>query len=244
MVLMEIVLPPGAAPGMTIQVMTPSGPTKIQVPPGCSGGMRLRLDVQAAPQEAFQQNSDTTQAAMQEQRRRAAEAALERQRQALYEAQNRRQRESLHESRAQQDQEDRAYSKSSFTGVSRTAPGYQGTPYRNGGNVTCTGITADYISTPDWSSWCYLMCCVCSNPVPLGFTPCFAQTLYTVDQGEVAIVASNGKFSKMAPPGPVLLSRPCLYKLEDIVGRLSTRVQQLDVPSESKTKDNSIISIR
>lgn len=88
----------------------------------------------------------------------------------------------------------------------------------------------------------YVSCCVC--PVLCGVIPCCSQALFTVDEDEVAIVARNGKFQRMGHAGPLLLSRPCTFPIESIVGRLSTRVQQLDVTSETKTKDNAMVKIR
>jgi len=60
-----------------------------------------------------------------------------------------------------------------------------------------------------------------------------------VDQAEMGIVESLGKFSRTLKPGFSCLI-PCI---ENHVGSVSTRVQQLDVGCETKTKDNVFVQM-
>lgn len=53
---------------------------------------------------------------------------------------------------------------------------------------------------------------------------------------EVGIVEDFGKFREIVPPGLYCFQWP----LSSIAGRLSLRIQQLDVVCETKTKDNGI----
>ena len=48
-----------------------------------------------------------------------------------------------------------------------------------------------------------------------------------------------GQFSGFARPGCTCLMYPC----ENIVGKLSTRVQQLSVNTQTKTKDNVTLTV-
>uniref|UniRef100_A0A7S1FTW3 Band 7 domain-containing protein n=1 Tax=Corethron hystrix TaxID=216773 RepID=A0A7S1FTW3_9STRA len=61
--------------------------------------------------------------------------------------------------------------------------------------------------------------------------------IFCVSTGEVAIIEQCGKFDRMADPGCNMYWCPC----EQEVGRLSRRVQQIDVRVETKTKDNVFI---
>lgn len=60
-----------------------------------------------------------------------------------------------------------------------------------------------------------------------------------VDQAEMGIVEALGKFSRTLKPGFSCLV-PCI---ENHVGSVSTRVQQLDVGCETKTKDNVFVQM-
>jgi regulator of protease activity HflC (stomatin/prohibitin superfamily) len=60
-----------------------------------------------------------------------------------------------------------------------------------------------------------------------------------VDQAEMGIVERLGKFSRTLKPGFSLMI-PCI---ENHVGSVSTRVQQLDVACETKTKDNVFVQM-
>lgn len=60
--------------------------------------------------------------------------------------------------------------------------------------------------------------------------PCF----FTISTAESGIIERNGKFSRLVQPGLSFVM--CPY--EQLVGRLSFRVQQLDVRVETKTLDN------
>lgn len=60
--------------------------------------------------------------------------------------------------------------------------------------------------------------------------PCF----FTISTSEVGVIESWGKFSRLTQPGLSFVLCP----MEQLVGRLSFRVQQLDVRVETKTLDN------
>uniref|UniRef100_A0A7S1V9W2 Band 7 domain-containing protein n=1 Tax=Grammatophora oceanica TaxID=210454 RepID=A0A7S1V9W2_9STRA len=64
--------------------------------------------------------------------------------------------------------------------------------------------------------------------------PCF----FTVSTAEVGVVERFGKFSRLVQPGLNCVVCP----VEVLVGRLSFRVQQLDVRVETKTLDNVFIT--
>lgn len=53
---------------------------------------------------------------------------------------------------------------------------------------------------------------------------------------EIGLIENFGKFQELLAPGFYCLPWP----LTDIVGRLSLRIQQLDVVCETKTKDNGV----
>jgi len=60
--------------------------------------------------------------------------------------------------------------------------------------------------------------------------PCF----FTISTSEVGVIESWGKFNRLTQPGLGFVLCP----MEQLVGRLSFRVQQLDVRVETKTLDN------
>jgi regulator of protease activity HflC (stomatin/prohibitin superfamily) len=64
--------------------------------------------------------------------------------------------------------------------------------------------------------------------------PCF----FTISTSEVAVVESWGKFSRLVQPGLSCVLCP----VEQVVGTLSFRVQQLDVRVETKTLDNVFLT--
>ena len=55
----------------------------------------------------------------------------------------------------------------------------------------------------------------------------------------VAIVETLGSYSKIAPPGLTAVCCP----FQNVAGRLSLRVQQLDIKCETKTKDNVFVDV-
>jgi regulator of protease activity HflC (stomatin/prohibitin superfamily) len=72
---------------------------------------------------------------------------------------------------------------------------------------------------------------------PVGGDGCCC--LRCVRTQEVGIVEDLGQFKRLLPPG---LHCVC-WPLQDIVGKLSLRIQQLDVVCETKTKDNVFITV-
>lgn len=67
--------------------------------------------------------------------------------------------------------------------------------------------------------------------------PCCCNTIST---GSVGIVETLGKFSSIATPGLLIIPFP----ISNLVGELSTRVQQLDVNTMTKTKDNVTVTLK
>jgi len=67
--------------------------------------------------------------------------------------------------------------------------------------------------------------------------PCCCTTIST---GSVGIVETLGKFSSIAHPGLLIMPFP----ISNLVGGLSTRVQQLDVVTMTKTKDNVTVTLK
>lgn len=64
-------------------------------------------------------------------------------------------------------------------------------------------------------------------------------TFFTVDQQSAAIIERFGKFARIATPG-LNIKIPFI---EQIRGRLSLRIRQLDVPVETKSSDNVFVRV-
>jgi len=62
--------------------------------------------------------------------------------------------------------------------------------------------------------------------------------LFTISTAEVGVIEKWGKFNRLAQPGLGLVICP----MEQLVGRLSFRVQQIDVRVETKTLDNVFLT--
>jgi len=61
---------------------------------------------------------------------------------------------------------------------------------------------------------------------------------FTISTAEVGVIERFGKFARLAPPGLGFI----ICGIERLVGRMSYRVQQLDVRVETKTLDNVFIT--
>ncbi len=68
---------------------------------------------------------------------------------------------------------------------------------------------------------------------------CLYSAVFVVEQQTVSIVARLGKFIRGATPG---LNFKIPF-IDRVVGRISLRVLQLDVPVETKTQDNVFIKL-
>jgi len=64
------------------------------------------------------------------------------------------------------------------------------------------------------------------------------QIPFTISTAEVGVIEGFGKFRRLAPPGLGCL----ICCVEQLVGRMSYRVQQLDVRVETKTLDNVFLT--
>lgn len=66
-----------------------------------------------------------------------------------------------------------------------------------------------------------------------------------VNQDEIAIIQSKGKYLRTGTPGPLILFHPCnLSTFEEVVGRLSSRIKQLNVTTTTKTLENAIVTMQ
>lgn len=61
---------------------------------------------------------------------------------------------------------------------------------------------------------------------------------HVVSTAEVGVIENFGKFSRLVQPGLTIV----LWPMDQLVGRLSFRVQQLNVRVETKTLDNVFIT--
>jgi hypothetical protein len=87
-------------------------------------------------------------------------------------------------------------------------------------------------------SFCLTLAC-CSATGFLRLLPWYSEQLYTIQESHVGIIEDlGGKFVRVEKSGIILLSAPCAVPLESIKETLSTRIQQLVVKLETKTKDN------
>lgn len=66
----------------------------------------------------------------------------------------------------------------------------------------------------------------------------YLQIPFTISTAEVGVIERFGKFTRLATPGLGFV----LCGIEQLVGRMSYRVQQLDVRVETKTLDNVFIT--
>jgi len=70
--------------------------------------------------------------------------------------------------------------------------------------------------------------------------PIMISGLFTVKQQTIAIVERFGKFSNTALPG-LQFKIPLI---DNVVGRVSMKIQQLDVMVETKTKDDVFVKLK
>src|SRR6516162_3752418 len=66
-----------------------------------------------------------------------------------------------------------------------------------------------------------------------------ALTFFTVEQQTAAVIQRFGKFVRVAMPG---LNAKAPF-IDSVAGRISLRVQQLDVKVETKTEDNVFVHV-
>lgn len=74
---------------------------------------------------------------------------------------------------------------------------------------------------------------------PIAIIVLILASIYTVEQQTVAIIERFGKFVREAKPG--LNIRVPL--VDRVAGRVTLRIQQLDVKAETKTKDNVFVNV-
>jgi len=66
-----------------------------------------------------------------------------------------------------------------------------------------------------------------------------ATSIFTVEQQNIAVIERFGKYVRMANPGLNLR----IPLIDRVAGRISLRIQQLDVKAETKTKDNVFVTV-
>ena len=64
--------------------------------------------------------------------------------------------------------------------------------------------------------------------------------VYAVPNDQIYVLETCGKFDRMQNPGLLCIPLPCVTQ---VAGRLSTRIHQLDVAVETKTKDNVFVQV-
>lgn len=107
--------------------------------------------------------------------------------------------------------------------------------------LCCCYDTNNITELSHTSLFCTLLCCSTAGKCNQ-LLPCYSKQLFSIKEGEVGIIEDiGGKYVRTELPGPVLLSAPMCINMENLTMRLSTRVQQLVVRSETKTKDNGNI---
>ncbi len=66
-----------------------------------------------------------------------------------------------------------------------------------------------------------------------------ATSIFTVEQQNIAVIERFGKYVRMANPGLNLR----IPLIDRVAGKISLRIQQLDVKAETKTKDNVFVTV-
>lgn len=75
--------------------------------------------------------------------------------------------------------------------------------------------------------------------LPFLFVVLVISSIFTVEQQTIAIIERFGKYVRMANPGLNLR----IPLIDRVAGRISLRIQQLDVKAETKTKDNVFVTV-
>lgn len=75
--------------------------------------------------------------------------------------------------------------------------------------------------------------------VPIVLAIIIVLSVFTVEQQSVAVVERFGKYLRLANPGLNLR----IPLIDRIAGRVTLRIQQLDVKAETKTKDNVFVTV-
>lgn len=85
----------------------------------------------------------------------------------------------------------------------------------------------------------FLLFCLCALPGVILLISLVSPPIFIVKQQTIAIIETFGKFSRVRGPG-IHLKIPVI---EQIVGRVSLRIKQLDVRAETKTQDNVFVNV-
>jgi hypothetical protein len=111
--------------------------------------------------------------------------------------------------------------------------------------VCCCFGTQTLRSLPP-SSLCFVTQCCLLTAIPASCgacSPCHSQGVHQVREDEVGIVESFGRFARAETAGPVSLRVACGVPLETMRRKVSLRLTQQVVRSETKTRDNVFCAV-
>ena len=213
-----VIMPPGVMPGQVMQIQTPAGIMQVQAPAGVPPGGQFVVNVPRTVQPAVQQY-------------RQVERAPPQVRQTIQQQQYRPPPRSVPQPAPQQHRPaPQPYRPPAPQQMSRGGPLANGNPIQPSfAPLACVEGC--------WKSkcGCYCPCCLC----------CLTDKVVAVRQSTVAIVESFNKFVRVEEPGERLLYAPVgwLLEFEKIARTISTRVQEHDVSSTTKTLDNVFVTV-
>ena len=67
--------------------------------------------------------------------------------------------------------------------------------------------------------------------------------IYLIAEDEIGIVERLGEFSRLAYPGVLILFAPLCYPVEALRKRMDSRVNQLNIQTDVKSKDNVFVKL-
>ena len=71
----------------------------------------------------------------------------------------------------------------------------------------------------------------------------FGKRIYMIAEDEIGIVERLGEFSHLAYPGVLILFAPLCYPVEALRKRMDSRVNQLNIQTDVKSKDNVFVKL-
>ena len=239
--MMQMQIPAGAYPGMTLQIQLSDGRTvAMQVPPGVAPGATIQFAIPPAAAPAYSppaqrafvpppaqsqvMNRDSTYSA-----RNSEIMGLPSQTMAPVHSPSHGYRpvqHKAHQTAFQSTQERKQASAKFGSGQIRMCFWF------NDEKLAAMSPTELALNI-----WC------CSAGGCCGLLPCYSKPLYMVAEDEIGIVEGFGKFLHVAHPGPIVLESPCNVDTQSIRRRVDTRVNQQTVKCETKTKDSVFCTV-
>ena len=239
--MMQMQIPAGAYPGMTLQIQLSDGRTvAMQVPPGVAPGATIQFAIPPAAAPAYSppaqrafvpppaqsqvMNRDSTYSA-----RNSEIMGLPSQTMAPVHSPSHGYRpvqHKAHQTAFQSTQERKQASAKFGSGQIRMCFWF------NDEKLAAMSPTELALNI-----WC------CSAGGCCGLLPCYSKPLYMVAEDEIGIVEGFGKFLHVAHPGPIVLESPCNVDTQSIRRRVDTRVNQQTVKCETKTKDSVFCAV-